>query len=97
MTTRPGYRWLLPAGHLLIDCLVLALWVWHAEMVDRERPTFHAAAGCRQGRPREGSVRLGTVRELLFGFGLGTWAAVAAIRAVLPIKPAIEMPPEDAR
>jgi hypothetical protein len=47
MMTRQGFRWLLPAGHLLIDCLVLALWVWHAETVDRERPSFHAMAVAR--------------------------------------------------
>src|SRR5882724_2959933 len=59
MTTRPGYRWLLPAGHLLIDCLVLALWVWHAEMVDRERPTFHAAAVVRPVLLQEGGGGVG--------------------------------------
>jgi hypothetical protein len=195
MTTRPGYRWLLPAGHLVIDCLVLALWVWHAEMVDRERPTFHAAAVVRPVLLQEGGgpvfhdvyrhppqefgfmvlgtlpvgivsiairpqavsqsarqgwdpiwflvhqglsfpwwlligvlvdtgrwplkklmtsyliarvsfatlilvpgiARLGTLAELLFWFGLGSWAAVAAIRAVLrinPRRPSFETPPD---
>lgn len=29
----PGYRWLLPIGHLLIDSLVLSLWIWHSTVL----------------------------------------------------------------
>jgi hypothetical protein len=42
----PRYRWLLPFGHMLIDCLVLAGWIWHSSVgFQREKalspqPTF---------------------------------------------------------
>jgi len=36
------YRWMLPAGHTLIDVLLLAAWMWHATVllkyVKAERP-----------------------------------------------------------
>ena len=29
----PGYRWLLPIGHLTVDTLVLLWWIWHSTVI----------------------------------------------------------------
>ena len=35
--TLPRNRWLLPIGHLLIDCVVSAVWVWHSQAISTRR------------------------------------------------------------
>ena len=41
--SRPQYRWLLPVGHLFIDSIALALWIWQgATLLDREKAAVHS-------------------------------------------------------
>lgn len=35
--TLPQNRWLLPIGHLLVDCVVSVLWLWHSHLMETRR------------------------------------------------------------